>query len=328
MKKLFILFAIALQAALFTVKAQQLTEKELIPITPMISEELNMNAGVIKALENKARQMLTSNGIASQSNRILLTSNIVELSKDVTPTAPPLFDINMEVTFCIVDIIEETIINEMVFEVKGTDKMEHKAYIKAINKINTRSEEARDFITKSKSLIIEYYDKRLPVIIKKAETLAAQELYDDAIATLCDIPESVKGYTQACDMIQKIYMQKINHEANLLINDAQAFIAVRKYDEAIDALINVSPMSKRSKDAQALVKKIQNSIAAEELAIIESQIRKFELQQEEKRRIQDDETALNKMKISAARDIGVSMAENNKPKIMKQLGSFFKSIFK
>lgn len=328
MKRFMLLLVILLQAATYTINAQQPAAKEFFPITPMVSEELNLNKSILKSLENKARQMLTSNGFASQSNRIMLTANIVEISKDVTPTAPPLFDINIEVTFYIVDIVEKAIINEITFEVKGTDKMEQKAYIKAINKINPRSREVTAFIARSKELLSDYYNNRLPSIIKKAETLAAQELYDDAIASLCDIPETAKGYNEVAGKMQTIYMQKINHEASYLINDANALIATRNYDKAIEALMNVNPISGQNAEAQRLVKKIRNSIAAEEQARIEAEIKTFELQQEEKRRRYDDNLTLEKMRINAMREIGTKKAEENKPTIMTELGTWFKSVFK
>lgn len=328
MKKSILLLVILLQAATYTLKAQQQTNKEFFPITPMVSEELSLNKGVIKSLENKARQMLTSNGFASKSNRILLTANIVEISKDVTPTAPPVFDINMEATFYIVDIIEKAIINEITFEVKGTDKMEHKAYIKAINKINPRSQEVRKFVAESKRLLSEYYNNRLPSIIKKAETLAAQELYDDAITSLCDIPETVNGYNEAADKMQVIYQQKIDHDANYLINEAKALMAARNYNDALGALMEVNPNSTRNKDAQLLVKNIRNSIAAEERARIEAELRKFELLQEEKNRQRDDNITLEKMRINAMREIGSIKIEENQPAIMNELGAWFKSAFK
>lgn len=306
---------------------QTLSSKDMIAITPLVSDELPVADGVKNILETKARQMLTMNGLASYSERFVLTPNITILTKDVTSTAPPMFSITMEISFYVIDVVDQTIISEIVFPGKGIDKLEHKALIQAINRINSRSEKVSAFIEETKNRITDYYKMRIPAISKQAETLAAQGLYEDALNLLSGVPESVAGYPTVANKIKTIYKQYANHQADQILSEAKGHIAIREYQAAVELLSEVSPLSDRYKNATSLINNIKSSIDASERAAIASQMQRYESKQEEARRIHDDEVALQKMAIKASRDIAVANNEANKPSLMKSINSWFISKF-
>lgn len=306
---------------------QTISSKDMIAITPLVSDELPVADGVKKILESKARQMLTMNGLASYSERFVLTPNITILTKDVTATAPPMFSITMEISFYVIDVFDQTIISEIVFPGQGIDKQEHKALIQAINRINSRSEKVSAFIEETKNRITDYYKMRIPALSKQAETLAAQGLYEDALNLLSGVPESVEGYPAVANKIKTIYKQYANHQADQILSEAKGHIAVREYQAAIELLSEVSPLSDRYKNATSLINNIKSSIDASERAAIASQMQRYESQQEEARRIHDDEVALQKMAIKASRDIAMANNEANKPSLMKSINNWFISKF-
>lgn len=306
---------------------QTVSPKDMIPITPMVSDELPVADGVKKILESKARQMLTMNGLASYSERFVLTPNITILTKDVTATAPPMFSITMEISFYVVDVFDQTVICEIVFPGKGIDRQEHKALIQAINRINPRSEKVSAFIEETKNRITDYYRMRIPTLSKQAETLAAQGFYEDALNILSGVPESVEGYPAIANKIKTIYKQYANHQADQLLSKAKGYIAGREYQAATELLAEVSPLSDRYKNAITLINNIKSSIDASERAAIASQMERYESKQEEARRIHDDEVALQKMAINASRDIAIANNEANKPSLMKSINNWFISKF-
>ena len=317
-----------LLASVLSGRAQQtLSSKDMIAITPLVSTELPVADGVKKILELKARQMLTMNGLASYSERFVLTPNITILTKEATPTAPPMFSISMEISFYVVDVFDQTIISEIVFPGKGIDQQEHKALIQAINRINPRSEKVSAFIEETKNRITDYYKMRIPTLSKQAETLAAQGFYEDALNLLAGVPESVEGYPAIANKTKIIYKQYANHQAAQLLKEAKGHIAIREYPAAIELLADISPLSDRYKTATSLINSIKSSIDASERAAITSQMQHYEAKQEEARRIHDDEVALQKMAINASRDIAIANNEANKPSLMKSINNWFISKF-
>jgi len=298
----------------------------MIAISPVVSDELAVNSGIRKTLETKTRQMLTQNGLASQSERFVLTPNITELTKDVTATAPPMFSIDFEVAFYIIDVVEQSIMGEISFPVKGVSSDEHKAYIQGINKINVRTNEVKNFINSSKEKIVAYYKTRMPAIIKQAETLASQALYDDALALLSGVPDCIEGYDAVANEITKTYKKLLNHDADIILNKANGLIATRDYGAAVELLAEVDPLSDRYKTATSHVEKIRSQINASERAAIQAQMQAYEIKQENALRKHNDEVAIRKMSIAAARDIGVAN-EKKENSIMVSINRWFKSKF-
>jgi hypothetical protein len=311
-----------------TLTAQQIKRSDMIFITPVVSDELEMPGGVRSVLENKVRQMLTANGFSSYTERFVLVPNITVLSKNVTATAPPMFALDLDISFHILDVVEGTIINEISYPVKGVDRQEHKAFIQAINKINPRSAEVSVFVNGSKKRIIEYYNARLSILVKQAESMAAQGKYEAAISRLTFIPEVVDNYDVVADAISSIYRQYLNREADSLINKARSHIAVRQYSDAMEALAQVDPVSDRYETATALVKKVKDSIDASARASIARQEKRYEDKKEAFYRVHDDKVALTKLQIEAARDVGIAQAENQKPSVIQIVNNWFKSKFR
>lgn len=306
--------------------AQQMSQENMIAISAVVSDELAVNSGIRKALETKTRQMLTQNGLASQSERFVLTPNITELTKDVTATAPPMFSIDFEVAFYIIDVVEQTIIDEISFPVQGVNQQEHKAYIQGINQVNVRSAEVKKFIDNSKQKIVAYYKTRIPAIIKQAETLASQALYDDALSLLSGVPDCIEGYDAVANEMTKTYKKLLNHDADILINKANGLIATRDYEAAIELLAEVDPLSDRYKTAKSHVEKIRTQINASELASVQAKMMAFEMRKEEELRKHNDEVTIKKMSIAAARDIAIAN-EKKENSLMVSINRWFKAKF-
>ncbi|MDR3268176.1 MAG: hypothetical protein LBT83_03820 [Tannerella sp.] len=325
--KLFLLLSGFLLLSIFTLTAQT-SRKDMVGITPVVSDEMDLPTAIKSVLENKTRQMVTSHGMADLSERFVLVPNITVLTKDVTATAPPMFALTVDISFFVLDAVEGVIVNEITYPIKAVDRLEDKAFIQAINKINPRSDEVRLFIDGSKRRILEYYKSHLSAIIKQAQSMAAQGNYEDALSRLSSIPEIIEGYDAVGNAISSIYGQYLNREAEMLINEAKSKIAVRNYSEAMEALAKVDPESDRFKAATDLVAKVKASIDAKEQAAIATQVKRYEERREDALRIHDDKVALTKQYIDAARDVGVAQAQNQKPTVIQVVNNWFKAKFR
>ena len=188
MKRSLLTLAITLFAALTGYAQQPVAAQEMIGITPIVSDAIDLPADARSALNLKLRQMATQNGFGSTSGRFALTSNVVFTDKQATTTAPPQFVVSLEVQFYVVDVMEQVIIDEMSMPAKGIDRLENKAAIRAINSISVRTPQVRRFMNGARDKIVAYYNTRVPVIVQKADSYAAMENYDMALFVLTDIP--------------------------------------------------------------------------------------------------------------------------------------------
>lgn len=299
-----------------------LTSKEMIAITPMVCDDIKLPADARAALNMKLTQMVSMNGFGSTSGIMALTANVVTIDKQVTATAPAQFIVELEVSVYIVDVIEGVAIGETSFSVKGVDKMENKAVIQAINSINARGTQVKNFMDESRTKLIDYYTTRIPTLMTKAKTLASQNAYDDAIAILTAIPENTSDYSKVAELISSIYRSKIDREAIAALQAAKGKITLKKYEEALESLSLVDPLSTKSKEVYAMIQSIQNSINATERERIEDKLRRYE----DRQRNHEDQVTLRKLEINAARDIAIANNENNRS-MMNSLKKWFKSKF-
>lgn len=326
-KNILLLIAGALLLFSGTGNAQQQRQKDMIGITPVVSDELDFHPSVKSVLEKKTRQLLTVNGMAEVTERFVLVPNITVLSKDVTATAPAMYAMEIDIAFFVLDPVEGVIFNEIAFTEKVVERQENKAYIAAINKVNPRAPEVRAFVDAVKRKIIDYYQTHLPAIIGEAKGLAAQKKYDEALSRLASIPEVIDGYEAVGEAVIAICRQRYNSEADRLINEAKGHIVLKEYAPAIEILVQVDPLSERFGEASKLISQVQNTIEARERAAIAGQMQRHKEKQELALRIHDDKVMLTAKAIDAARDIGVAQAQNQRPTIIEKVNIWFKSKF-
>lgn len=261
------------------------------------------------ALKTRLDRIITTAGLGGSSydNRFILTAKIVELQKEMSSTTPVVYFYNLEITLLIGDAIEGTLFATQVIETKGTGNDHTKAYMDAIKKIKTSDPKYTAFIDDAKKKIIEYYNSKCDFYLKDAQTLAARDEFEAAIATLTSIPEVCKTcYDKAMDAVAPIYKKQIDKQCKIDYLEAQNAWNSNQdsygADAASAALGRIDPNSSCYPDALALTQKI-----AKRIKEIDQREWAFELKK------QQDAVDIKKANIKAARDIGVAYG-NNQPK--------------
>ena len=244
--------------------------------------------------------MATVNGFGSSSGDFILTANIIPLEKEVIPTVPTTVKVNLEVSVYAVGVAEQIIIDEYSFEVGAMAKNEAMAMGSAFRKINPRKPEIKAFMASVREKIEKYYIDRTPVLIAKAQQLADSGEFDQALAVLSTIPESVSEYMTVSEMMRTVHQQMIDKYALMSIQEAKNNMILKKYPEALDCLLYVDPMSNHAKEAKAMVNQIQQTIEANDRAAYEARIKAQEQKMEMAQRAQDNEVMLKKMQLEAS----------------------------
>jgi hypothetical protein len=271
-------------------------------VPPQIDE---MPEAARSLLSNKLSQIVTQNGMGGGAfnQRFILTANINVMSKDITPTAPPMHAFTLDITLYIGDGVDGTKFASMSTTVKGVGENETKAYISALKNVKNNDPNYQSFIESGKTKIIEYYNNKCNVIIKEAQTLASQNKYEDAIFKLTGIPEVCKTcYDKCMDAIVPIYKQQIDRDCKLKLAEATNLWAANQTlevaNQAGEILSTIEPGAACFGEVKALSNKIATRVK-------ELDKREFNLKLKEQ--------AQESERIKAYRDIGVAYG-NGQPK--------------
>jgi hypothetical protein len=260
-------------------------------------------------LENKLMEVAVKNGLGGSgpSPRFVLTAKMTVLTKDVTPTVPPMEAYTFQIYLYIVDCVDQIVVSTTTISSKGAGNNKNKAYLQGLRGINTSNSELERFMKTGKQKIIEYYNSRCDFVLAKAKSLAAQNQFQAAIATLSGIPEVCKDcYMKSLEQIAPIYKDYIDHDCQVFMNMAQSIWASNPTAAgAADAgavLCLIDPDSKCYGDTKGLISKMEQKVQKDE-------IRDWKFME----RVWGDNVALEKLRIKAYRDIGVAFGNNQQP---------------
>lgn len=282
-------------------------DKDRVVIAAYVPRQIvNMPEEARSMLTNKLNQIVTNNGLggSASNERFILTANIVLLSKDITPTAPPMHANTIEVQLFIGDGIEGTKFASLSKKFKGVGETETKSYISALKNLKIDDPSFQTFIDQGKKKIIEYYNAKCDFIIKEAQTLEAKQEFQQAIYKLTSVPQVCKDCYDKCQiLVGPIYKKYIDLQCKKYMNEANNIWATNQdysgAERASEVLNKIDPSSSCYKDAVALSDKI-----AKRIKEIDQREWNFMLKQ------QQDSVDIEKATINAARDIGVAYGEN------------------
>ena len=297
MKKLFSIFVAALMSATMIA-----AETEYLPISVCAADESESFPQGAKALiENKLTQLLTKNGIAGLDylGQFVLTVTTTPLDKDVIPGPPMKISEKMEMNLYIVDAYARTIFSSTSITVRGIGETENKCYMNAISHMPLQTPQMAQFIADGKAKIIDYYDHEGEAIIKKAQALAAQKKYDEALYWVSLIPQQCKHYDASLEAGINIYQMYIDNLCNVNLAQARAAWAAEQNKvgayAAGEYMVNILPDACCYGEAMELYAEIKGKVLDDW---------KFEMKKYQ------DGVDLEKQRIDAMRQIGVAYGEN------------------
>lgn len=302
MKKL-----ILVTAVLFALGASAMAQSSLgktddlgrVAISAIVPDEAGVPGGAQQMLQNKMMQIATSNGLGSVAgSQFAMVPMISIISKDVTPTAPPMVAINMELSFYIIDIQSQTIFSQTSIALKGVGKSDDAAYAQALKNVNPRLGQFRGFIEKGKEKIIEFYNSQCDVIISRSKALAGQKNYEEALYTLMSVPDISRECFDKCMAISMdIYQEYANQQCNVYLSAAKAAWAGKDLPKVEENMGKITPDMECYPQAEQLIAQITAAVEAEGASSWSFKMQRY-----------DDSVDMQKMKIEAGRDVALNWA--------------------
>jgi hypothetical protein len=244
-------------------------------------------------------QVATLNGLGATENaQFVMVPMLSIINKDVTPTAPPMVSLTMDVTLYIVDMLTQNIYSQTSIQVRGVGNTEERAYTQALNGINPRHGQFRGFVEKGKEKIIEYYNSKCDVVISSAQALAGQKNYEEALFTLMSVPDVSRECYDKCMQISiDIYQEYADQQCNEYLSAARAAWAGKELSKVEENLGKITPDMGCYEDAQQLVATVTSAVEAEGGSSWGFKMKQY-----------DDSIDIQKMKIEAGRDVAKSWA--------------------
>lgn len=196
-----------------------------VTLTPFIAENSNVPTTVANLMTSKMRAAITRSGLGSSAydRRFVLTLNTDIVSREVTPTAPPMIATTLSPTFYIGDLSDGTLFATLTLPpVKGVGQTEDKAYMQALKNLNLNTADFARFIDEGKAKIIAYYNSHIDLLLKEAEAMCGQGDYDGSMALLMSVPTvCADAYAQAMKKVETVYQRKIDRASAEALSQAQ-----------------------------------------------------------------------------------------------------------
>lgn len=239
-----------------------------IALNPWVPDQIEYMPEASRVnLENKLGQIATRYGMGSSElmPRFIISGNVVVMSKDITPTAPPMHALTLEITLYIGDGFEGKVFTSTSVSGKGVGENETKAYTAALKGLDPANKNIQKFMEEGKRKIIAYYNSRCDFILKEAQMLESQHRFDEAIYTLMCIPDvCLDCYNKAMDAVAPLFKNKIDWECKAKVNAARnvwsAGLNRRSADDAAGILATIDPESACFNEAVSLTGEIAKRV--------------------------------------------------------------------
>ena len=246
-------------------------------------------------LKNKLLAICTVEGVAAtECGAIAMVPEVAVLDEQLVEGGlRNIRTIEISINVSVRNIITNTVFNTLTITSKGEGYSMQESLRSAIKKINAQN--YINFAQATKKKVEDYYSSNAANLIKKANTLSAQQQYDEAIALLTTFPESLADYSRVSAAIQNIYQQYLSQNCEEIMMMAQAEYAKRSFEKAADLAATVDPSSSCYNSAKSLL----SSIKKDNDKIYQNEIEKERQEQRTRERI-------TIAKVNAARDVAVA----------------------
>lgn len=257
-------------------------------------------------LKSRMQRVIAADGFADNQapGRFALVAKCDVLEKDIAPTTPPRISQKLELSFVVVDLIENKVYGGCDMTVSGIGTNETKAFSAAFQKVSVQNRQIKTLLSEAKEKILDYYTNSCPQIQTEAKTLASTGQFDKAIFSLMSVPPVCTECYNSCQQLaSEIYQQKIDTECSRMLAQAKSkWAASQSGATAIEVAEIISQIDPRSSGYPAVVEfrtSVSVKLAADAKREWEFRMKKYEDNQQFKRSIVD-----------ACRAVGVTFAKN------------------
>lgn len=269
-------------------------------------ESTSLPAEAASLLAGRIQRAIAANGFADTkaTGRFALVAKCDVLEKDITPTTPPRVSQKIELSFVVVDLVDNKVYGGCEMTVSGIGTNETKAYTTAFQKVSAQNQQIKSLLSKTKEKILDFYTNSCPQIQVEAKAFASTGQFDKAIFILMSVPDVCSEcYNNCRQLAGELYQQKIDIECNRMLAQAKSKWALSQTEATATAVADIigqiDPRSTGYSEVVEFRKSVSSKLAADAQRQWEFQMKKYEDNQQFKRSIVD-----------ACRTVGEIFAKN------------------
>ena len=224
-------------------------------ISVAMPNNCTLDSNTKSILKNKLLQILSTKGVAGiECGAIIIVPevNIIN-SNSVYGGMRQILSVELGITVTVRNMITNTVFNTIQIASKGEGYSDNEAKRSAINKIDVLNADYSRFVEATKLKISDYYRNNTIALITKANTLASQQLFDEALALLSTYPESLSEYTKVSNAMASIFKKYQTQHCSQILLSAQAAYSKHDYTEAAELVSLIDAQSSCAAQAKALL---------------------------------------------------------------------------
>lgn len=268
-------------------------------VVPEQQKEIDANA--FRLLATRLTAVMGANGVSSETNGTFIMYPVVNIldQKLVEGGLRNITMVEVELSLFVKQVVTHTLFGSCSKILKGNGRNLSDAIRNAFSGINMRDNVYSQFLTQTKEKIANYYLENKANLLSQAHQLAASQQYEQALALLTTFPQNLKGANEVQAAAIEIYKKYQNQVCAQMILKAEAAISLQNYEEAASILASIDTESVCHSDALNLIKKIEDTIKADQKA-----------EQELEEKLLNKKISLEKKRIDAIKEIATAYLSN------------------
>lgn len=244
-------------------------------IDPATAEQLGENNAA--ALRNKISKIITRNGMADAAGLFVVTPTLTVTDDGTVDTGmTTLHVVRADLTLSVKNLFEDTVFGSQTIPLQANGKSDEACIRSLINKVNVSDARFAKLIRDVQKDIADYYTRQMPKILAKVNSLVAREQYEDAMAALAVIPESVDEYEAVSELKVQVYNKLLAGEVKRAVAEADILVRQGDIDGALDLCRGCNPVSPNYGEVIGFLNRLDAQAAAAEAAAMEQELRKLD----------------------------------------------------
>jgi uncharacterized protein YktA (UPF0223 family) len=244
-----------------------------IPISVLPVDD---TTGFGKLLASRLQQAVSKTGMSEyDSYNFVLYPKVNVIGHDLTPTAPTMSVINVELTLIVANGYQDKsiIFNSETFSLKGVGKSEERAMIEVARSLRADNPKLQMFIQKSRQSIVRYFAANCSAIISEAQLMGkqaslatgggsrntAENQFTRAISLLYNIRSAnYSCYQASIKEITQILEDYDQFACQLYLGKARNHWAAREIPQVVSYLNKIPPSPKCRSDVNELLRQMDS----------------------------------------------------------------------
>ena len=263
----------------FVLAALSLRAQAVIDLSAYIDDETAAQLGDnnAAALKNKISKIITRNGMADAAGLFVVTPTLTITDDGAVDTGmTTLHVLRADLTLSVKNLFEDTVFGSQTISLQANGKSMEACMRSLINKVNVNDARFAKLIGDVQQGIADYYTRQMPKILAKVNSLVAREEYEDAMAALAVIPESVDEYEAVEELKVQVYDKLLAGEVTRAVAQADILVRQGDIDGALELCRAGNPVSPNYGEVIRFLNRLDAQAAAAEAAAMEQELRKMD----------------------------------------------------